>query len=252
MKIDNQKHSPHPNSNILDDIETNSIYFYVGNLVEIDISMQHVVENSIEIIQNLQKHINTFTDMAKHPNKYDSGSCIKTSNEYQLEQTYEILFIYYYYAIQLIFYSYLNKTIENKIKKSELYSIYTKLKSEVHNDNYIIEKLFPIYNSLYKDDFDIVFEDENDFKLLIEIINDRENVIEKEDYINIDSNVLSIDINKYINIQNDDELAYNVFDAINTNVISYKKYLSIDDIFDIAIYSRRYLDVFHEVKNSNR
>ena len=57
-----------------------------------------------------------------------------------------------------------------------------KLKNEIHNENYIIQKLYPIYNSLYKDEYDITFDDENEFKLLIETINDKEKIVEKDDF----------------------------------------------------------------------
>ena len=133
---------------------------------------------------------------------------------------------------------------------SELYNIYKKIKNEIHNENYIIQKLYPIYNSLYKNEYDITFDDENEFKLLIETINDKEKIVEKDDFIDINSSILNININinKFVNSTNDDELAFKVLDEINSNIISYKKYLSINDVLDILIYSRKYIDIINEVK----
>ena len=128
--------------------------------------------------------------------------------------------------------------------------IYKKIKNEIHNENYIIQKLYPIYNSLYKNEYDITFDDENEFKLLIETINDKEKIVEKDDFIDINSSILNININinKFVNSTNDDELAFKVLDEINSNIISYKKYLSINDVLDILIYSRKYIDIINEVK----
>ena len=125
-----------------------------------------------------------------------------------------------------------------------------KIKNEIHNENYIIQKLYPIYNSLYKNEYDITFDDENEFKLLIETINDKEKIVEKDDFIDINSSILNININinKFVNSTNDDELAFKVLDEINSNIISYKKYLSINDVLDILIYSRKYIDIINEVK----
>lgn len=123
-----------------------------------------------------------------------------------------------------------------------------KLKNEIHNENYIIQKLYPIYNSLYKDEYDITFDDENEFKLLIETINDKEKIVEKDDFIDINSSILNININKFVNSTNDDELAFKVIDEINSNIVLYKKYLSINDVLDILIYSRKYIDIINEVK----
>ena len=39
--------------------------------------------------------------------------------------------------------------------RSELYDVYKKLKNEIHNNDYIVNKLYPIYNSLYKNEFDV-------------------------------------------------------------------------------------------------
>lgn len=245
---DSQKYAPNPNGNVLDDLEENGIYFYVRVFAQCNDLIKLTISNKIEIIQNLQKHINDFINKSNNPNKYNSSECIAISRGYELEQTYEILFIYYYYAMLFVYYSYLNRTIENTIKKSELYSLYLKLRNEVHNDNYIIEKLFPIYNSLYKNSFDIVFDDEVEFNYLIEVMKKSENVDEKEDYINMEKNILRVDINKYINIQEDNELLYSIFDKINNNMVSYKKYLSIEDVLDIDIYSKQYMNIFNDVK----
>ena len=99
---------------------------------------------------------------------------------------------------------------------------------------------------LYKDEYDITFDDENEFKLLIETINDKEKIVEKDDFIDINSSILNI--NKFVNSTNDDELAFKVIDEINSNIVSYKKYLSINDVLDILIYSRKYIDIINEVK----
>ena len=248
IQIENQRYAKNSNSSILDDLEENSIYLHVRTFVQFEDIVKNTISNKIELIQNLGKHINDFLDKADNPNKYDSSKCIAFSRESELEQTYEILSIYYYYAMLLAYYAYLNKVIETEIKNSELYSIYLKLDSEVHNDNYIVEKMFPIYNSLYKNAFDIIFEDEESFGFLIKVINDKERVVEKEDYTNIENNILNIDMNKYLNIQDDNELFYNIMNEINTNIISYKKYLSVDDIFDIYIYDKKYIDLYNTIK----
>ena len=81
---------------------------------------------------------------------------------------------------------------------------------------------------------------------MIETINDKEKIVEKDDFIDINSSILNI--NKFVNSTNDDELAFKVIDEINSNIVSYKKYLSINDVLDILIYSRKYIDIINEVK----
>lgn len=246
--LGNQQYSSKPNYYILDDKEENSLWLFNSWIIDFDSTIPTMLESKTKTVDNLTKLIDDCIEKSKKPNKYDYDSCINLANEERLEQTYEIIYIYYYYAMMIIYYIYFNKTVDKIIKNSELYNVYTKLKKGVHNDNYIIDKLFPIYNSLYKNEFDIVFEDENEFRFLIETIQTRENVIEKQDFIDIDNTILNIDINKYINIYNDDELFYEISNEINTNMISYKSFLSISDVLDINIYSNRTMEIFNKVK----
>lgn len=245
-----EQYSKEPNNNILDDREYgNGNYpLFISLFVDFENNVSKILDNKHNFIKQLEKCKEEVLEKSKNPNKYDYNKCFVLANEYELQQTYEIIGIYYYYTLIIIYYMYFNRTVDKIIKSSELYTIYTKLKKEVHNNNYIIEKLFPIYNSLYKNNFDIVFEDEDEFRFLIETISDKENVVEKNDYININSSILSIDLNKYINICDENELLYKMCDEMNTNIISYKKFLSIDDMLNITIYSKQYLEVYNKIK----
>ena len=249
--VEDQQYAPNPNYNILDDIDENS-YLLDNETVLLNFNniIQSFIDEREKTINYLQKIINESIDDSKRPNKYDTDKCIKFYKEEELKQTFEILEIYYFYAVIIVYYIHYNIIVDKIMDNSELYNIYKKIKNEIHNENYIIQKLYPIYNSLYKNEYDITFDDENEIKLLIETINDKEKIVEKDDFIDINSSILNININinKFVNSTNDDELAFKVLDEINSNIISYKKYLSINDVLDILIYSRKYIDIINEVK----
>lgn len=247
QKVESQRYSPSPNPIILDDIEENSYFLCNSYIINFDILVNNFIENQSKLVNAIQKNIDDMKKCKQNP-KYDYYTCSNIIEEYELDQIYEILYIYYFYTLLIVYYIYFNKIVDIIINNSELYNIYKKLKNEIHNENYIIQKLYPIYNSLYKDEYDITFDDENEFKLLIETINDKEKIVEKDDFIDINSSILNININKFVNSTNDDELAFKVIDEINSNIVSYKKYLSINDVLDILIYSRKYIDIINEVK----
>ena len=247
QKVESQRYSPSPNPIILDDIEENSYFLCNSYIINFDILVNNFIENQSKLINAIQKNIDDMKKCKQNP-KYDYYTCSNIIEEYELDQIYEILYIYYFYTLLIVYYIYFNKIVDIIINNSELYNIYKKLKNEIHNENYIIQKLYPIYNSLYKDEYDITFDDENEFKLLIETINDKEKIVEKDDFIDINSSILNININKFVNSTNDDELAFKVIDEINSNIVLYKKYLSINDVLDILIYSRKYIDIINEVK----
>lgn len=247
QKVESQRYSPSPNPIILDDIEENSYFLCNSYIINFDILVNNFIENQSKLVNAIQKNIDDMKKCKQNP-KYDYYTCSNIIEEYELDQIYEILYIYYFYTLLIVYYIYFNKIVDIIINNSELYNIYKKLKNEIHNENYIIQKLYPIYNSLYKDEYDITFDDENEFKLLIETINDKEKIVEKDDFIDINSSILSININKFVNSTNDDELAFKVIDEINSNIVSYKKYLSINDVLDILIYSKKYIDIINEVK----
>lgn len=247
QQVELQKYSNNPNPRILDDVEENSYFLCNSYIINFDILANKFIENQIELINAIQKNINDMKKCRENP-KYDYAMCMADIEEYELDQVYAILYIYYFYATLIVYYIYFNKTIDIIINNSELYNIYIKLKNEIHNENYIVQKLYPIYNSLYKDEYDITFNDEDEFKLLIETINDKEKVMEKDDFIDINSSVLDINVNKFMNCLDDEELGFKVIDEINSNIVSYKKYLSINDVLDILIYSRKFMDIINEVK----
>lgn len=247
QKVESQRYSPSLNPIILDDIEENSYFLCNSYIINFDILVNNFIENQSKLVNAIQKNIDDMKKCKQNP-KYDYYTCSNIIEEYELDQIYEILYIYYFYTLLIVYYIYFNKIVDIIINNSELYNIYKKLKNEIHNENYIIQKLYPIYNSLYKDEYDITFDDENEFKLLIETINDKEKIVEKDDFIDINSSILNININKFVNSTNDDELAFKVIDEINSNIVSYKKYLSINDVLDILIYSRKYIDIINEVK----
>ena len=246
--MEGEQYVSKPNFNILDDIDYNSYLLDNTLLLDFNSIMQIFIDGKEKIINDLQKIINDFIDKSRKPNKYDTDKCIKFCKEEELNQTFEILEIYYFYAIIIVYYIHYNIIVDKIMDNSELYNIYKRIKNEIHNENYIIQKLYPIYNSLYKNEYDITFNDENEFKFLIETINCKEKIVEKDDFVDINSSILNIDINKFVNNINDDELAFKVIDEINSNIVSYKKYLSINDVLDILIYSRKYIDIINEVK----
>ena len=169
------------------------------------------------MVNNLQKTINDCIDKSQKPNKYDSFKCIEFSKECKLKKVFEILELYYLYAIIIVYYIHYNTIVDKIMNNSELYNMYKKMKKEVHNENYIIEKLHPIYNSLYKTEYDITFDNEDEFKFLIETINSKENIVEKDDFIDINSSILNLDVNKFMNYINDDELG-KVIDEIRNDI----------------------------------
>lgn len=212
-----------------------------------DTIISSVIDGTEKIVNNLQKLINDCIDKSQKPNKYDSFKCIEISKECKLKQVFKILELYYLYAIIIVYYTHYNAIVDKIMDNSELYNIYKKMKKEVHNENYIIQKLHPIYNSLYKNEYDITFDTEDEFKFLLEIIDEKEAMVEKNDFIDINNSILNLDVNKFINCINDDELG-KVIDEINLNIISYKNYLSINDVLDILIYSKKFMDIINEVK----
>ena len=158
------------------------------------------------------------------------------------------MYIYYDLAIVIIYYIYLNKIIDKIINESELYKVYSKLKKEVHNNNYIVEKLFPIYNSLYKNDFDIIIEDIVEFQYIIEAIERKEELKERDNFINLDESIFNIDIKKLLNQTDDDELIYAITKIIAHKFICYRKNITLEDVFNVVIYEKRHLDIFNKVK----
>lgn len=247
LVYDEQHYSRKPNNNILDDEEINSYKLFLGTSADMETFFNAVVNACIEKITILQEYIDDIIGKASKP-KYDYRGLMTLKKERELEQTFEIIWIYYYYAIEILYYIFFNKMVENIINKSELYEIYNKLKLEVHNENYIIDKLFSIYNSLYKDEFEVILEDELQFSLLIESIKFREKVAIKSDYVDINTSILNIDINKYVNNSNDNDIIYSIHNELFDRIASYEKYLSIDDILDIFFYSKKNLDIFREIK----
>ena len=59
--------------------------------------------------------------------KYDYYTCSNIIEEYELDQIYEILYIYYFYTFNSL-YIYFNKIVDIIINNSELYNIYKKIK----------------------------------------------------------------------------------------------------------------------------
>ena len=246
--IEGQQYAPSPNYNILDDIDENTFLLDNNIILNFESIMQVFLESRQKVINNLDQLINECIEKSKNPNKYNSDNCIAIAKEEQLEQTFEIIQIYYFYAIIIVYYIHYNRVVDKIMDNSELYNIYKKLKSEIHNENYIIKKLYPIYISLYKSQYDIIFNDENEFEFLIETIENREKIIEKNDFVNINNSILSIKINEFTNYIDENEFAFKIINQINSNIISYKKYLSLNDVLNIFVYSKSYLDIINEFK----
>ena len=249
IKVDTERYSQTPNSNILDDVDVNILNALLASncFVDFEATINYALNYSIDLINDYNKHIEDYMSKANNDRKYDTSKCIAFAKEVEMEQTYQIINIYYFYAILILYYAYYNRIIDGIINDSELYKVYSKLKNEIHNDNYIVEKLYPIYNSLYRKEFEIEFEEELDFKFLIEMIQKKEKEVEKDDYKSIEENILNINIDKFINMDGDD-LLYELTREIENNIVSYKKYISLEDIINMFIYSKEEVNIYNKVQ----
>lgn len=248
ITVDRQKYYPQPNNNILNDIEENSIFIDNGFLLNFELLIGNFLGNKIKNIEADEHAMEKHLENSHNPNKYDYSACISFAKENELDATYEIISIYYLYAMLIVYYIYLNKTINKIINESELYDVYKKLKNEIHNNDYIVNKLYPIYNSLYKNEFDIIFENEKEFALLLEIIAEKEKNIEKNNFIDIENSILNVDINKYIDNTDEIDMTNKVINEIAENIVTYKNNLSLHDVLDIIVYSKKYLPIIEEIK----
>ncbi|MBR3697381.1 MAG: restriction endonuclease [Clostridia bacterium] len=249
IKMETERCSKTPNNNVLDDIDVNILNSLLTSncFVDFESTINYALNNSFALINNYQKYVEDYMSKANNDRKYDTSKCIAFAKESEMEQTYEIINIYYFYAIFIIYYAYYNRIIDGIINNSELYKVYSKLKNEIHNDSYIVEKLYPIYNSLYRKEFEIEFEEETDFKLLIEMIQKKEKEVEKNDYKSIEENILNINIENFINMDGDD-LLYELTRVIENNIVSYKKYISLEEIINMFIYSREEVNIYNKVQ----
>lgn len=246
--IQYEKYIQKPNLNILDDKEINSYLLNIEGFKTVENILNTHTNDQIEKISNTQRIIEEFLENSKSP-KYDYKKCMEFIEEYKLEQAYQISEIYYFYAIYIIYYIYFNKIVDKIINNSELYDVFSKLKNEIHNDTYIVEKLYQIYESLYQKDYDIVFNNQSEFTALLETINTREKIVEKTDYVDINNSILPSTIDKYLNIIDDNKLYYNIITDIMDNTVIYNSNISIEDVLNIFIYDKTYLKIYNEVKH---
>lgn len=209
----------------------------------------HQVDCDIKVIQNILKNLNEFEK------KYSSDKytgVYETIMDYKNDYTIQILTMYYALATKIIYIITFSKEIE-KVMQSELYEIYIKLKEEEHNEEYIFEKIYSIYESLYKNSFEIEF-DLYELRLIISIIDENSKINNNDNqFVNINNTIIEIDnVKDFRNINDEFEVRNKIIEDYVQNIICYSKNLTFDEIIELSLEltqntDRRYNNVKKEI-----
>ena len=245
--VELENYSSKPNNNILDDVEHDTALLNITTFCNFQIAINARINGYIDLIQNLEKTKIDFQNKANLP-KYDFEKCTKSAEEFDNEINFYILYIYYDIAISIIYYIYVNRIIDKIINESELYKLYESLKKEVHNNNYIIEKLFPIYSSLYEKDFELKINTEEEFQYVIETIDRKRNDNDNGNFININESILNCNIDSLINEASDEKTINKIIESISEKFMIYREYVTFDDVFKTYIYENKFLQILDNVK----
>lgn len=246
-QIETEKYSNNPNNNILDETEYNTFLLSISTCYNFQNIINVRINNCIELIKKFEDNKSDLQKKANQP-KYDYDKCMNFIEEYDNEENFYIMYIYYDLAIVIIYYIYLMRIIDKMINESELYQIYLKLKNEVHNNYYIIEKLFPIYNSLYKKEFDITIDTKEEFLYVIELFERKNNIREIKEFVNIDESILNQDFDNFVKETDDEDLMNIIIEKISENLTMYKDNVTFEDVFNIYFYKDTFMEIFNKVK----
>lgn len=213
------------NYNRLDDEEFIMDFSTIDDLEEY---VNTVHKNIIEVVNNLYGH---YTEAL---NKNLSNDYVR---ELKNKMEYEKRSVYYQLALNILYLVVYSKEIEKFLNHPEISQIINKLDSEVHNDEYLVDKIYDLYNNLYKQEFSINFEPQDIVNILIynrqqkKVIHKVENNgLIKE---NIEDYVFDIDIQPLIQLSDENEIYNKIFEEIKNNIVNLQEYISLDKLLYI-------------------
>lgn len=206
-----------------------------------------IINNTLETVKSYNNNIEKFR-RGEIRNNVDFSKDIYDINQ---EIIFSVLIVYINLALAILYIIALSREIDKFRKESELYNLFLKLKQEIHNDDYIIEKLYDMYDNLYKDSFSVYFDNE-EFIYIYNILcsqYDYNSILADKNTINYEEKINEVNIEEYIEITDYETIYTKLKKEYAEKLIAYSKFLSFDKIIDLIFSMNKNVEItFKNIK----
>ncbi len=193
------------------------------------------INTNIELANIITDNYNKVVDKCR---KSDIELDVNYKREIENELEYWIRGIYYQLALNILYLVVYSREVEKFLNHSEISQIIYTLEREVHNDDYLVEKVYELYTNLYKKEFLIEFGLQDIVNILI-YNRQRKGIIrkvEKNNLIeeNIEDYVFDIDIQPLMQLDSEDEIRNKIYEEIKSNIINLQEYITLKKLLNIV------------------